>query len=142
MFKGYIDSIFDMKPNEELFKQLFQGACHLYKSYLDNKNRKQFDVYFSIDMLQWEKQVILRMKHCKIQTKQFYELRQQKIILQKTQMSGNIIIFWSKWLGKSYNIILYYQNTNYPRSLDDINQRRIQKTKYFQTLASHFLTYQ
>ncbi|CAD8083956.1 unnamed protein product [Paramecium sonneborni] len=51
---GIITSIKQMKPSAELFEALFQGACLLYKMNSIQNNRKQYEVYFQIDMLQWE----------------------------------------------------------------------------------------
>ncbi|CAK73532.1 unnamed protein product, partial (macronuclear) [Paramecium tetraurelia] len=62
---GIISSISQMKPNEELLQSLFQGACHLYKLYVINNNKKQYEVYFQIDMLQWE--IISYFKNDKIE---------------------------------------------------------------------------
>ncbi|CAD8130151.1 unnamed protein product [Paramecium sonneborni] len=51
---GVIGSIMQMKPNAELLESLFKGALLAYKMYAVSKNRKQYEVYFQIDMLQWE----------------------------------------------------------------------------------------
>ncbi|CAK77396.1 unnamed protein product (macronuclear) [Paramecium tetraurelia] len=47
---GIIGLIIQMKPNEELLESLFEGACHLYKLHFVSHNRKQFEVYFQIDI--------------------------------------------------------------------------------------------
>ncbi|CAD8099983.1 unnamed protein product [Paramecium sonneborni] len=52
--KGIVSSIQSMSPDTDLLESLFQGACHLYKMYNLNQKRKQYEVYYQIDMFQWE----------------------------------------------------------------------------------------
>ncbi|CAK86044.1 unnamed protein product (macronuclear) [Paramecium tetraurelia] len=73
---GIIVSMIQMRPNEQLLESLFKGACYLYYSYVVDKNRKQFEICCN-----GRQQVILTMKDFKIQTKQFYVLRQYMIKL-------------------------------------------------------------
>ncbi|CAD8202672.1 unnamed protein product [Paramecium pentaurelia] len=74
---GIVNSIFDMKPNTELFMQLYHGACLLYNKYTVQKNREQFEVYFQIDTLQWEIINNQKMTANRIWKKQLYKLRKQ-----------------------------------------------------------------
>ncbi|CAK76754.1 unnamed protein product (macronuclear) [Paramecium tetraurelia] len=108
---GIIGSIIQMKPNEELLESLFQGACHLYKLYIVSNNRKQFEVYFQIDMLQWE--IISYFKDEKLKNI-------DKILLQVEEIH-NIVIknsnlwkyhyLWVQMIGKilQYNPLLTKQ---------------------------------
>ncbi|CAD8208685.1 unnamed protein product [Paramecium octaurelia] len=111
-FGGIISSIVQMRPNEELLQSLFRGACYLSKLYVRNNNRKQYEVYFQIDMLQWE--IISYLKNEKMQTL-------EEIILQIAEVYDNIVknsdvwkyhYLWVQMIGETYNIILYQQSSN------------------------------
>ncbi|CAD8135690.1 unnamed protein product [Paramecium octaurelia] len=102
--QGIIDSIIQMRPNEKLLESLFQGACHFQKLYEVSNNRKQFEVYFQIDMLQWE--IISYFKNDKFQ-------HLDEILLQVEQIYDKIVknsnlwqyhYLWVQMIGK----ILYY----------------------------------
>ncbi|CAK86295.1 unnamed protein product (macronuclear) [Paramecium tetraurelia] len=105
---GIIRSIIDMKPNEELFESLFQGACHLYNLYAVSNNRKQFEVYFQIDMLQWE--IINYFKNEKLQNLDEIILHVQEIH-DKIVKNSNVWKYhylWVQMIGKilQYNPLL------------------------------------
>ncbi|CAD8157456.1 unnamed protein product [Paramecium octaurelia] len=84
---GIIRSIIDMKPNEKLLESLFQGACHLYNLYAVTKNRKQFEVYFQIDMLYGRLQAFKNEK--------FQNL--DEIILHVQEIHDKIVKYSNVW---------------------------------------------
>ncbi|CAK92961.1 unnamed protein product, partial (macronuclear) [Paramecium tetraurelia] len=101
---GIIGSIIQMKPNEELLESLFQGVCHLYKLYVVNNNRNQFEVYFQIDMLQWE--IINYFKNEKWQTLDQI-ICQVEEIHSKIVKNSNVWKFHYLWVQMIGKIILY-----------------------------------
>ncbi|CAK64893.1 unnamed protein product (macronuclear) [Paramecium tetraurelia] len=112
---GIIGSIIQMKPNNELLESLFQGACLLYKMYVANKNRKQFEVYYQIDMLQWE--IICYFKNEKQQNLEEIIL-QLESIYNKIVKNSNIWKYhylWIQMIGKIliYNPLLTKQKLSY-----------------------------
>ncbi|CAK83934.1 unnamed protein product (macronuclear) [Paramecium tetraurelia] len=97
---GIIRSIIDMKPSEQLLESLFRGACHIYKLHEVSNNRKQFEVYYQIDMLQWE--IISYFKNDKFQNL-------DEILLEVQQVHENIVknsnlwkyhYLWVQMIGK------------------------------------------
>ncbi|CAD8104196.1 unnamed protein product [Paramecium sonneborni] len=101
---GIIQSIIQMKPSAELLESLFQGACLLYKMYSVQKNRKQYEVYFQIDILQWE--IISYFKYEKQKNLEEVLLQIQAIHENLVQNSNN----WKNhflWIQMIAKILMY-----------------------------------
>ncbi|CAD8098007.1 unnamed protein product [Paramecium primaurelia] len=58
---GIFNSIFDMKPNNELFMQLYRACLH-YNNYAIQKNRKQYEDYFQQICCYGRSSIIQKMK--------------------------------------------------------------------------------
>ncbi|CAD8204077.1 unnamed protein product [Paramecium pentaurelia] len=52
--KGIIKYILKLGEGVDLIELLFQGACLLQKMSTVNQKKKQYEVYYQLDMLQWE----------------------------------------------------------------------------------------
>ncbi|CAD8102606.1 unnamed protein product [Paramecium primaurelia] len=99
---GIFNSIFDMKPNTELFMQLYHGACLLYNKYTVQKNREQYEVYFQIDMLQWE--IINNFKNDSQQNLEEIiiqiEKTHQKLVKNSSNWQNHFL--WIQMIGKIF----------------------------------------
>ncbi|CAK70857.1 unnamed protein product (macronuclear) [Paramecium tetraurelia] len=102
--EGIINSIFDMKPSVDLFKSLYKGAVLLYDDYTVQKNRKQYESYFQIDILQWE--IINNLKNDSQNLEEIL-LHMNKIHenLVKNQSNWKNHFLWIQMIGK---IITYH----------------------------------
>ncbi|CAD8173681.1 unnamed protein product [Paramecium pentaurelia] len=95
---GIFDSLIKMKPNVELLESLFLAACQIHKMQKIKENRKQYEVYFQIDMLKWE--IILNLKNDS-------QRDLQQIILQIEKIHEKLVKNSSNWknlnLSPNYN---------------------------------------
>ncbi|CAD8198450.1 unnamed protein product [Paramecium pentaurelia] len=101
---GIFESLNGLKPNAELLESLYLAASQIHKIYTIQKNRKQYEVYFQIDMLQWEiiscfrNEKFLFLKKVILQIQEIYEELVKKSNNWKNhflwiQMIGKILIF-------------------------------------------------
>ncbi|CAD8105018.1 unnamed protein product [Paramecium primaurelia] len=108
IIKGFVNGIFgsliQMKPNSELLESLFKAICQIHNMYTIKKNRKEFEVYFYLDMLQWE--IINYLK---------YDLQQnlEEIILYIQKTHEKLVknsSYWKNhflWIQMIVKILLY-----------------------------------
>ncbi|CAD8182028.1 unnamed protein product [Paramecium pentaurelia] len=102
--KGIINSLIEMKPNMELLETLFQGLCQLYNMYIENKNRKYYQVYFYIDILQWE--IIYSFKNEQLQDLEEILFRIEAIY-KKIVSNSNIWKYHYLWIQMIGKILIY-----------------------------------
>ncbi|CAD8116746.1 unnamed protein product [Paramecium primaurelia] len=112
---GIFGSLIQLKPNAELIESLFKAVRQIHKIHTIKKNRKQYEVYFQIEMLQWEiisffrheKQVILKEILLKIQ--RIYE----NLVKRSNNWQNHFL--WIQMVGKIliFNPLLTKQRLNH-----------------------------
>ncbi|CAD8092135.1 unnamed protein product [Paramecium primaurelia] len=136
-----------MKPNMDLFIQLFYRACLLYNKYVVQKNREQYGVYFTIDMLQWE--IINNLKNeCEQNLEEIIlqiEKTHEKLVKNSKnwknhflwiQMIGKILIYilnssfnleekWKEYLKKGVLIQMNHSNDQALNQLNEFNNKEL-----------------
>ncbi|CAD8098791.1 unnamed protein product [Paramecium sonneborni] len=75
---------------QQLFESFFKGACQLQKIY-SFQNRRQYEVYFQIDILQWEIISYFQKERQKNLEEVLLEIQNHIKILFKIQINGQII---------------------------------------------------
>ncbi|CAD8129994.1 unnamed protein product [Paramecium sonneborni] len=116
---GIITSITQMKPSAKLLESLFQGVCLLYKMYSVQNNRKLYEVYFQIDMLQWE---IISYFQNSIQKNLDEILFQIQEIHKNLVLNSNNWVYHFLWIQLIGKILIYNPLLTKPK-LNDLVSR-------------------
>ncbi|CAD8117148.1 unnamed protein product [Paramecium primaurelia] len=136
--KGFVSGIFEsliqLKPNAQLLESLFMAACKIHNIHTIQKNRKQYEVYFQIDMLQWEiirffrNEKLLILKEILLQIQGIYEN------LVKNSKNWKNHFLWIQMIGKIliYNPLLTKQRLNQLMNSNDFGANFGQMWKEYQ----------
>ncbi|CAD8113595.1 unnamed protein product [Paramecium primaurelia] len=136
--KGFVSGIFDsliqMKPNAELLKFLFKVVHQMHNIYKIKNNRKQYEVYFQIDMLQWEIIDFFRNEKQLILNEIILQIQLIYDDLVKNSKNWINHFLWIQMIGKIliFNPLLTKQRLNQLMNSNDFGVNSKQMWKEYQ----------